>query len=205
MSKETAHQLGTPISSLLAWIELLKEKHGSEMAFGEMKRDIKRLETITERFSKIGSTPSLEPVLVSEVVSNAVNYLQSRISNQVSLEVTGDFTTYGQINIPLFEWVIENLTKNAVDAMEGKGKITYHISLSKSKVILDITDNGKGLPKSKFKTIFKPGYTTKQRGWGLGLSLVKRIIENYHRGKIFVKSSVVNQGTTFRIVLVAVK
>lgn len=201
MSKETAHQLGTPISSLLAWIELLEDKHGAEASFHEMKQDIKRLETITDRFSKIGSLPKLELVSVVHIVSNAVSYLQSRISKQVKVTVKGDELAMGLINIPLFEWVIENITKNAVDAMDGKGEISYHISQSKNKIILDITDSGKGISKSKFKTVFKPGFTTKQRGWGLGLSLVKRIVENYHKGKIYVKNSNPKLGTTFRIVL----
>ncbi len=201
MSKETAHQLGTPISSLIAWIELLEDKYGTETSFSEMKQDIKRLETITDRFSKIGSSPKLEAISVVKIVEEAVNYLQSRISKQVNITVSGDAQARGLVNIPLFEWVIENITKNAVDAMDGKGQILFQIIESKNKIVVDIIDSGKGIPKSKFKTVFKPGFTTKQRGWGLGLSLVKRIIENYHRGKIFVKNSNPNQGTTFRIVL----
>lgn len=201
MSKETAHQLGTPISSLIAWIELLEDQYGTETSFSEMKQDIKRLETITDRFSKIGSSPKLESVAVAEIVGEAVNYLQARISKQVNITVSGDKQATGLVNIPLFEWVIENITKNAVDAMDGKGEIAFQIVESKNKVVVDITDSGKGIPKSKFKTVFKPGFTTKQRGWGLGLSLVKRIIENYHQGKIYVKNSNPNQGTTFRIVL----
>jgi signal transduction histidine kinase len=202
MSKETAHQLGTPISSLVAWLELMKDGDESmyPAALEEMKNDVNRLELITERFSKIGSVPVLTDMSVFEVVRQTVNYLQKRLSSKVEFELT-DLSEGAKapINEPLFAWVIENLTKNAVDAMEGEGKIEYVISAKDHSVILEVSDNGKGIPSNKFQTIFKPGYTTKKRGWGLGLSLVKRIIENYHRGSIIVKESVPGKRTTFKI------
>ena len=201
MSKETAHQLGTPLSSLLAWIELLKLKYENEEAITEMQRDISRLETITDRFSKIGSKPKLEEFDVEEVLTRSVGYLQSRLSKLVTFEIKSESDVKAMINVPLFEWVVENITKNAVDAMEGKGAIVYRVEQKGGKVHIDIQDTGKGLPKSRFKTIFKPGYTSKKRGWGLGLTLVKRIVENYHKGKVFVKHSSLGNGTTFRISL----
>ena len=201
MSKETAHQLGTPISSLIAWMELLQVKYEDEDALIEMKRDIKRLETITDRFSKIGSEPKLEATNMKAVFERSVGYLKSRLSKEVRFSIEGDELIDGLVNVPLFEWVVENLTKNAVDAMGGKGEIHYAILKQDNKVIIDVSDTGRGLSKSNFKTVFEPGYTTKKRGWGLGLTLVKRIIENYHKGKIFVKQSAVNNGTTFRIIL----
>lgn len=201
MSKETAHQLGTPLSSLLAWIELLKVKYENEEAISEMQRDVSRLETITERFSKIGSSPKLESHNVVDVLERSVGYLKSRLSKHVQFEIRGESKIQALINVPLFEWVVENLTKNAVDAMEGKGSITYVIQVIKGKVLIDVIDTGKGIPKSKYKSIFNPGYTSKKRGWGLGLTLVKRIVENYHQGKIFVKHSSLGNGTTFRISL----
>lgn len=203
MSKETAHQLGTPISSLLAWVELLEIQYEDDPSIGEMRKDINRLETIADRFSKIGSKPVLKGHDLEEVLENAVSYLQKRISKKVSFEIKpmkSPITV--NLNLALFEWVIENITKNGVDAMEGEGAITYEIIQKNEKTIyLDIIDTGKGISKSKQKTIFEPGFTTKQRGWGLGLTLVKRIIENYHKGQIFVKKSEINKGTTFRIVL----
>lgn len=202
MSKETAHQLGTPLSSLVAWLELMKDGDESmyPAALEEMKNDVNRLELITERFSKIGSVPVLSEMPVVEVVRHTVNYLQKRLSSKVEFELI-DLSEGAKapINEPLFAWVIENLTKNAVDAMEGEGKIEYVISTKDNSVILEVSDNGKGIPSNKFQTIFKPGYTTKRRGWGLGLSLVKRIVENYHRGSIIVKESTPGKRTTFKI------
>ncbi len=204
MSKETAHQLGTPISSLNAWINLIREteKIDQEELLVELENDVKRLERITERFSKIGSAPDLKSENVGEVLSNSIAYLKPRVSEKVILElINEDPETTALMNIPLFEWVIENLCKNAIDAMTGEGKITMNIISEAEKVTIDISDTGKGMSPSKFKTVFKPGFTTKKRGWGLGLSLAKRIIEEYHNGKIFVKESTPDKGTTFRIVL----
>ncbi len=201
MAKETAHQLGTPLSSLMAWLEMLKLKSVDEEAIKEIGKDIKRLETITDRFSKIGSVPELQQLNVRNVVEGSIDYLRKRISNRVELNIDCKEDVSAKINVPLFEWVIENLTKNAVDAMSGEGKVVYHISKENDKVIVDISDSGKGIPKNKFKKIFKPGFTSKKRGWGLGLTLVKRIIEIYHQGQIFVKKSSAETGTTFRIIL----
>ncbi len=203
MAKETAHQLGTPLSSLIAWLEYLRSKGLDPETAGEIEKDVKRLETITERFSKIGSVPKLDHVEVTKVLNDAVNYMKLRTSKNVifSVEKANSAEITAQLNVPLFEWVIENLIRNAVDAMNGNGEIKIFISDQTQFVYIDIADTGKGIPKSKYKTVFEPGYTTKQRGWGLGLSLTKRIIENYHSGKIFVKSSEQDKGTTFRIVL----
>lgn len=203
MAKETAHQLGTPLSSLIAWMELLELKNIDPVLIDEMKKDVSRLETITERFSKIGSVPSLDNVQLSNVVQSTVNYLQARVSNKVkfSFDAGNAKDIKVPLNVPLFEWVIENLCKNAVDAMDGEGSIHIQLTDVTQYVFVDVSDTGKGIPKSKFKTVFQPGYTTKQRGWGLGLSLVKRIVEDYHKGKIFVKRSESGKGTTFRIVL----
>jgi signal transduction histidine kinase len=204
MSKETAHQLGTPISSLKEWINLLREteKENQEELLVELDNDVRRLELITERFSKIGSDPVLKPENLDLVIENSLQYLNARTSSKVELSVSilkpGN---WANINIPLFDWVIENLCKNAIDAMEGKGKIVVQLNHDEKHVYIDITDNGKGIPKSKFKTVFKPGFTTKKRGWGLGLSLVKRIVESYHNGSIYVRHSELGKGTTFRIVL----
>ncbi|MCF6364750.1 MAG: HAMP domain-containing histidine kinase [Bacteroidales bacterium] len=201
MSKETAHQLGTPISALVAWVELLKLKSEDKQLIEEVSKDVKRLETITERFSGIGSSPVLMRNNLYKVLINSVSYLQRRTSKKV--EYILNFDKEGELLIPLneslFEWVIENMCKNAIDAMQGKGKITISVTEKKENVFIDVHDTGKGIAKSQFKTVFKPGYTTKKRGWGLGLSLVKRIIESYHSGKVYVKSSEVNKGTTFRI------
>jgi two-component sensor histidine kinase len=202
LTKETAHQLGTPTSSLLAWTELLKEKVPEKELVYELEKDVNRLEIITDRFSKIGSKPTLKNVELIAVINSAIKYLKSRTSEKIEFKIESDASS---INIPLsqslFEWVIENLCKNAVDAIQEQGIISISIKHIKNKVVIDITDTGKGIPKSKYKTVFKPGFTTKARGWGLGLSLAKRIIENYHNGKIFVLSSELNKGTTFRILL----
>lgn len=203
MAKETAHQLGTPLSSLIAWLEYLRSKGLEPETANEIEKDVKRLETITERFSKIGSVPKLDKVNLISVLNNSVNYIKLRSSKNVIFTVDTDNQTeiIAQLNIPLFEWVIENLCRNAVDAMNGNGAINISISDQTQFVYIDVSDTGKGIPKSKYKTVFEPGFTTKQRGWGLGLSLTKRIIENYHSGKIFVKNSELGKGTTFRIVL----
>jgi two-component system, sporulation sensor kinase D len=205
LAKETAHQLGTPISSLMAWIELMKEKYsaGDDSLIAEMENDVKRLEIVADRFSKIGSTPKLEEHKVYEVVKDFVDYFRVRVSRNISFELTGNPHLVAGLNIPLFDWVLENLLKNAVNAIEGKGSIHVDISGNKIKkqVFIDVSDTGKGIPRSKFDTVFQPGYTTRKRGWGLGLSLTKRMIENYHNGQIFVKDSEVGKGTTFRIVL----
>jgi signal transduction histidine kinase len=202
LSKETAHQLGTPTSSLLAWIEILKLRNVEPKLVGELANDVKRLEKITERFSKIGSTPALLPSDIFKTIDNAIQYLKKRLPDKVSFSILPDEAEIiAPVNPELFEWVIENLCKNATDAMVGDGSIKIWIKQSKQYVTIDIKDTGKGIPKSKFKTVFKPGYTTKQKGWGLGLSLTKRIVETYHKGKIFVLDSEVGKGTTFRIVL----
>lgn len=203
MAKETAHQLGTPLSSLIAWLEYLRSKGLDPETAAEIEKDVKRLETITERFSKIGSVPKLDTVDLVQVLEAAVNYMKLRTSKNVNfrIETSNQKEIFGQLNIPLFEWVIENLIRNAVDAMDGNGSIVITISDQTQFVYIDVADTGKGIPKSKYKTVFEPGFTTKQRGWGLGLSLTKRIIENYHSGKIFVKNSEIDKGTTFRIVL----
>jgi len=203
MSKETAHQLGTPISSLMAWIELLKMRETDQKMLAEVGKDVHRLETIADRFSKIGSAPVLIPDNILLVLNNAVAYLKSRSSNKVQFNLHyGDLDElFVPLNVSLFDWVVENLCKNAIDAMDGIGTIDLSVKDQGQVVYVDIVDSGKGLNKSNYKVIFQPGYTTKPRGWGLGLSLVKRIIENYHNGKIFVKSSDIGKGTTFRIVL----
>jgi hypothetical protein len=202
MAKETAHQLGTPLSSLVAWLELLKMKGLSEEYSREIEKDLERLQTITDRFSKIGSAPALSRSNIHSVLEHSVDYIRSRTSGKVSfvLNPIGN-DVYVPLNIPLFEWVIENILKNAIDAMGGNGVITLNILDQQQFVYIDISDSGKGIPKSAYKTIFKPGYTTKSRGWGLGLSLSKRIIEEYHSGHIFVKHSELQKGTTFRLVL----
>ncbi len=203
MSKETAHQLGTPVSSLMGWINLVREtpKEEQETYLNELEKDVQRLELIAERFSKIGSAPVLEELNITDVLEQSIDYLKSRAGSKVAFELDAAKEEHALLNKPLFEWVIENLCKNAIDAMEGTGKISIRVLREKNNVIIDLHDTGKGIPKSKFKTVFKPGYTTKKRGWGLGLSLVKRIIESYHKGKIFVKESETGKGTTFRIVL----
>ena len=206
LSKETAHQLGTPISSMLAWVELLKLRGVDASLLVEVDKDLGRLEMIAERFSKIGSKADYKNIDIASVVNNALAYMDRRISNRVFIDTDfPDKEIIVALNEPLFEWVIENIIKNATDAMSGEGTILLKIVDKDSRVILDITDSGRGIPKSKFKKIFTPGYTTKTRGWGLGLSLVKRIVEVYHKGKIFVKNSEIGQGTTFRIVMRKVK
>jgi K+-sensing histidine kinase KdpD len=202
LSKETAHQLGTPISALMAWVEYLKSKNTDQYLLNEMDKDVQRLKVIAERFSKIGSSPDPEAIDLNETVRNVVEYMERRISSKVS--VTTHFPPEPVcvlINESLFGWTLENLIKNAVDAMDGQGKITVAAQEKGEKVILDISDTGKGIPKSKFKSVFQPGYTTKKRGWGLGLSLVKRIIESCRKGKIYVYKSEAGKGTTFRIEL----
>jgi signal transduction histidine kinase len=203
MSKETAHQLGTPISSLMAWIEILKLQNVDESLIKEFEKDTERLERITERFSKIGSKPELFPANLVEALNSTVNYLKTRSSNKVVFKTSFSETDVVEtpLNTALFSWVIENLCKNAIDAMENHGTITIDLHEKGNQILIDITDTGKGVAKSQFKTIFQPGYSTKKRGWGLGLSLAKRIIENYHNGKIFIKWSEIGKGTTFRIVL----
>ena len=203
LSKETAHQLGTPISSLNAWSELLKVSYPEDHLIPQMDEDIRRLQMITERFSKIGSKPELELVSLDDVLDGALAYMDRRTSSRVTIsdEYKVQRPVKLMLNIPLFEWVIENLCKNAIDAMEGKGAINVVVSDCGDKICIDVSDTGKGIPRSKFGTVFNPGYTTKKRGWGVGLSLVKRIVESYHEGKIFVKRSEINKGTTFRILL----
>lgn len=202
LSKETAHQLGTPISSLLAWLEYLKLKETDQSIVRDMEKDVDRLQMITDRFSKIGSVPALDPQKMADIIHNSIVYLEKRISKKVVFVVElSDKPLYAYLNEPLLSWVIENLTKNAVDAMGGQGQIIYRLSDKGKFVSLDIQDTGKGIPKSKFRTIFNPGYTTKSRGWGLGLSLAKRIIESYHKGRIYVKTSEIGVGTTFCIEL----
>lgn len=202
LSKETAHQLGTPISSLMAWTEVLKETYPDDALIPEMGKDVKRLELIAERFSKIGSLPEPVDTSLKEVMSHVIEYMDRRTSAKV--EITNNFPANDitvRINKSLFEWVIENLCKNAVDAMEGEGKITLNTEEMPDRVIIEVTDTGKGIKKKDIRNVFKPGFTTKKRGWGLGLSLAKRIVEEYHNGKIFVKSSEIGKGTTFRIEL----
>ena len=203
MSKETAHQLGTPTSSLMASLELLRLKNVDEKVVAEFEKDVKRLEKITERFSKIGSAPKLEKQDIISVLINTVNYIKARSSDKIKFQL--NFSENDKILVPfntsLFEWVVENLFKNAIDSMEGNGNIIINIDDRIQFLFIDIIDEGKGLLKSKYKTIFQPGYTTKHRGWGLGLSLSKRIIELYHDGKIFVNHSEIDTGTNMRIVM----
>ena len=203
LSKETAHQLGTPISSLLAWVEILKEEKVNPDLMTEMEKDVNRLRTIAERFSKIGSIPELTPTNLDTLLQNSLSYMRKRTSDkvQITYHFKDEMPITLALNQPLFEWVIENLCKNAIDAMSGEGHINVEVAQEKEKVIIDVSDTGKGIPKSKFDAVFSPGFTTKKRGWGLGLSLVKRIIEEYHKGKIFVKHSEIDKGTTFRIIL----
>lgn len=207
MSKETAHQLGTPTSSLAGWIEILQQKYPDISIARELAIDVQRLEKVTERFSRIGSKPALIMENINSIVSNAVEYLKSRTSSKVRFHFNPktEKEVYVPVNAALFEWVIENISKNAIDAMEGKGEITIFVTGTDKHAIIDILDTGKGIPKSLFKKIFNPGFTTKQRGWGVGLSLAKRIIEEYHHGKIFVRSSEVGKGSCIRILLKKVK
>jgi signal transduction histidine kinase len=205
LSKETAHQLGTPISSLLAWVDLLKMKHEEDKMIGEMSKDVNRLRIIAERFSKIGSVPDLQLVSLNETIQNAVQYISNRTSQKVKIQChfPDKNHIFIKLNVPLFEWVIENLCKNSIDAMDGSGKIYLYITKTDKECFIDVKDTGKGIERKNYRAIFTPGFTTKSRGWGLGLSLAKRIIEEYHSGKIFVKSSEINVGTTIRIILKA--
>ena len=200
LSKETAHQLGTPISSLMAWVEILKETHPDDLLIPEMDKDVKRLQLIADRFSKIGSLPEPVPSSLNDVIDHVVDYMDRRTSKNVTMikEMTDD-NIMVNINPQLFEWVIENLCKNAVDAMEGKGEIHIRVEKQHGKAVIEVSDNGKGIKKKDIKNVFTPGFTTKKRGWGLGLSLAKRIVEEYHHGRIYVKNSEVGVGTTFRI------
>lgn len=203
MAKETAHQLGTPLSSLQGWVEMLKETPGTQKIVTEMSKDVDRLKLVSDRFGKIGSSAQLEEKDIVAQIDQMVAYIKRRATDKVSFKVN----TYGEkeipvmINGPLFDWVIENLLKNALDAMEGKGSITVNIKNQPTQVTVDVTDSGKGISKQNIARVFKPGFTTKKRGWGLGLSLSKRIIEQYHKGEIFVKASEPGKGTTFRVVL----
>lgn len=202
LSKETAHQLGTPISSLMAWQEMLRETYPDDELLPEMGKDVERLQRIAERFSKIGSLPELRPESLNEVLSAVTQYISRRASNRVRLTCT---VPQQPLIVPmcssLFEWVVENLCKNAIDAMDGQGSITLTASTEGALAVVEVADTGKGIPKNKFRTVFTPGFTTKKRGWGLGLSLAKRIVEEYHHGRIYVKNSEVGRGTTFRIEL----
>ncbi len=202
LSKETAHQLGTPISSLMAWSTVLRETYPDDVLLPEMEKDVKRLERIAERFSKIGSIPEPKPEDIGEVIQRVVDYMQRRTSNKVQIRTyLPAEPVIANLVASLFEWVLENLCKNAVDAMSGTGSIDITLSQTTSQAVIEVQDTGKGIAKSRFGSVFKPGYTTKARGWGLGLSLAKRIVEQYHRGRIFVKSSELGRGTTFRIEL----
>ncbi len=202
LAKETAHQLGTPISSLMGWIECLEMDIIPDNAPSEMRKDIDRLKIITERFSKIGSEPVLEAVEFNAILQESIAYMRSRSGANVNFDVKLlAHPVLVDINVNLFNWVVENLIKNSIDAMDGKGDLHFVIDQKNDKVIVDFSDNGKGIPRNQLKNIFKPGFTTKRRGWGLGLSLAKRIIEDYHRGQIFVKESIPQVRTTFRIIL----
>jgi signal transduction histidine kinase len=205
LAKETAHQLGTPLSSLMAWVEVIREDPDMKQKgmVEELEKDIQKLRIVTERFSSIGSVPALKKENIVHLINNVVNYLRPRVSSKVKMEVfTLSENIFANVHAPLFEWVIENLSKNSVDAMGNTGTIAIKILRgNEGKIFIDISDTGKGIPRSKIDHVFRPGFTTKKRGWGLGLTLAKRIIETYHDGKIFVKSSEENTGTTFRIVL----
>ena len=203
MAKETAHQLGTPLSSLQGWVEMLKDNPQNEKIALEMAKDVDRLKLVSDRFGKIGSIPQLEKKNIVEQVDNMVAYIKRRATDKVSFTINSfnETAIAGMINAPLFDWVIENLLKNALDAMEGKGSINITIKNETANIVIDVTDTGKGISKQNIANVFKPGFTTKKRGWGLGLSLSKRIIEQYHKGEVFVKHSESGKGTTFRIVL----
>jgi signal transduction histidine kinase len=202
IAKETAHQIGTPLSSLLGWIAILKIKKVDETYITEIEKDVHRLNAIANRFSKIGSIPELKKENIVDITKQAFDYLESRSSKQISFSFySSDDDIQTKLNSELFGWVIENLIKNSIDAMLGRGTLKLEIENSDKKVKITISDTGKGMPKKMFKQIFKPGFTTKKRGWGLGLSLSKRIVEDYHNGKIFVKKSEIDKGTTFGIVL----
>lgn len=201
MAKETAHQIGTPLSSLLGWVELLRLENASEETVSEIEKDVSRLNTIADRFSKIGSIPKLTKHDIVDETKTAFDYIQSRSFKQIDFHfnVDNNQPIYVNLNLQLFSWVIENLVKNAIDAMQGKGELTIHVSHENSNAIITVTDSGKGIAKRLHKKIFDPGYTTKKRGWGLGLSLTKRIIDDYHKGRVYVKKSEIGKGTTFLI------
>jgi signal transduction histidine kinase len=200
LSKETAHQLGTPVSSLMAWVEMLKEQYPDDDLLPEMDKDVKRLQLIADRFSKIGSLPEPVDASMNEVLEHVIDYMDRRTSNQVQMiRHLPDHEVIVKMNASLFEWVVENLCKNAVDAMEGKGTITLTLMDEDHRVAIEVQDTGKGIKKKDVANVFTPGFTTKKRGWGLGLSLAKRIVEEYHKGRIFVKQSEIGKGTTFRI------
>ena len=203
MAKETAHQLGTPVSSLEGWVEMLKEKPENNMIVQELEKDVSRLRLISDRFGKIGSTPHLEELDLVKQISSMVEYMRKRSSGKIQfiMNTHGRQQLPARVSAPLFDWVIENLLKNALDAMEGKGSITIDIMEKKDQIMIDITDTGKGISRQNIANVFKPGFTTKKRGWGIGLSLSRRIIEQYHKGEIYVKSSEAGKGTIFRIVL----
>lgn len=202
LSKETAHQLGTPISSLLAWTELLKISNECNKYLPEITKDVERLRTIANRFSKIGSQPELQLMDITALLQNSLQYMRGRISEHINLQIAlPDHPVYANINPALMEWVVENLTKNAIDAMEGTGVLIVEMKTENKQVVIDFSDTGKGISHREYNKVFRPGYTTKKRGWGLGLSLVKRIINEYHKGKVYVKQSEINVGTTFRIEL----
>ncbi|HEY4150836.1 MAG TPA: HAMP domain-containing sensor histidine kinase, partial [Chitinophagaceae bacterium] len=203
MAKETAHQLGTPISSLEGWVEMLKDNPANDAITGELQKDVDRLKLVSDRFGKIGSTPQLEPHRIVEQVTSMVEYIRKRATGKVQF-IVNDHGTPGVMALlspPLFDWVIENLLKNALDAMEGRGSITIDIKENEADIYVDVTDTGKGISSQNLNQVFKPGFTTKKRGWGLGLSLSKRIIEQFHKGEIFIKNSEPGKGTMFRIIL----
>lgn len=203
MAKETAHQLGTPVSSLEGWVEMLKENPENEKIAHELEKDVNRLRLVSDRFGKIGSTPQLEEMDLVKQISSMMDYIKKRAPGKIrfSMNTNGASVIIAKISAPLFDWVIENLLKNALDAMEGKGSIHVDIQSAKEEIIIDVVDTGKGISKQHINTVFKPGFTTKKRGWGLGLSLSRRIVEQYHKGNIYVKHSEIGKGTTFRIVL----
>lgn len=203
MAKETAHQLGTPLSSLQGWVEMLKESPGNEKIAQEMSKDVERLKLVSDRFGKIGSIPQLEETNILQQVESMVAYIRRRSPDKVNFNIihSGDTDITAMINAPLFDWVMENLLKNALDAMDGQGSIQIDIKNENTQVVIDVSDTGKGISKKNISNVFKPGFTTKKRGWGLGLSLSKRIIEQYHKGEIFVRHSEPGKGTTFRIIL----
>ena len=201
MARETAHQIGTPLSSLMGWVALLQDKEGVDDIALEMNKDILRLQTIAERFSKIGSQPELTKLDITKTLKHSFNYMKDRSSSKVLYKIDMSTQIFAFINPQLFGWVIENIIRNAIDALAQKGSIDLSVKAQNKKIYIDITDSGKGLKSSQLKKVFVPGYTTKKRGWGLGLSLVKRIVEDYHKGQVFVLKSELTKGTTFRVIL----
>ena len=203
LAKETAHQLGTPVSSLEGWLEILKSNDGNEKIVPEIAKDVKRLQLITDRFGKIGSQPKLENANIADQIQHILNYMKKRAGGSVNFECDTKELESIQVMIsaPLFDWVMENLIRNALDAIDGKGLISIHAQLANAEIFIDVTDSGKGIATAHFKKVFRPGFTTKKRGWGLGLSLSKRIVEQYHKGKLFVRWSEIGKGTSFRIIL----